>query len=125
MRSVASPSASATARARERASCASALAPPIRDSISSAIARRRTWPASPAKVAARRALASARLAATFAGDAGHVRLRAMALLMLSRIGGASAEAHDARSRARAVALALGDATLLTRCDAAERDAAGA
>ena len=67
------------------------------------------------------ALASARLAATFAGDAGHVRLRAMALLMLSRIGGASAEAHDDRTRARAIATALGDATLLGRCDAAERD----
>jgi hypothetical protein len=71
------------------------------------------------------ALASARLAATFAGDAGHVRLRAMALLMVSRIGGVSAEASDARARARAIATALGDATLLGRCDAAERDAAEA
>jgi hypothetical protein len=47
----------------------------------------------------------------------------MALLMLSRIGGASVEAHDARTRARAIATALGDATLLGRCDAAERDVA--
>jgi hypothetical protein len=68
------------------------------------------------------ALASARLAATFAGDAGHVRLRAMPLLMVSRIGGASAEATDARMRARAIATALGDITLLGRCDAAEQDA---
>jgi len=68
------------------------------------------------------ALVSARQAATFAGDSGHVRLRAMALLMVSRIGGASAEAHDARARARAIANALADVTLLARCDAAERDA---
>jgi hypothetical protein len=71
------------------------------------------------------ALANARLAATFAGDAGHVRLRAMALLMVSRIGGASAEGHDARTRARAIANELADATLLGRCEAAERDNAGA
>jgi hypothetical protein len=68
------------------------------------------------------ALVSARQAATFAGDAGHVRLRAMALLMVSRIGGASGEARDARTRARAIAIGLADATLLARCDAAERDA---
>jgi hypothetical protein len=68
------------------------------------------------------ALANARQAATYAGDAGHVRLRAMALLMLSRIGGASREANDARTRARTIATALGDTTLLTRCEAADRDA---
>ena len=69
------------------------------------------------------ALAHARRAATFAGDAGHVRLRAMALLMISRIGRASAEADDARERARAIAHALSDARLLARCDAADRDRA--
>jgi hypothetical protein len=64
------------------------------------------------------ALASARLAATFAGDAGHVRLRAMALLMVARVAGATPEAAEARARARAIAVALADAVLLGRCDAA-------
>jgi hypothetical protein len=68
------------------------------------------------------ALVHARRAATFAGDAGHVRLRAMALLMISRIGHSSPEAEDARTRARAIAHALKDARLLRRCDAADRDA---
>jgi len=68
------------------------------------------------------ALASARLAATFAGDAGHVRLRAMALLMVARIAGDSAEGNDARARARAIARALADPILLGRCDAADRNA---
>jgi hypothetical protein len=67
------------------------------------------------------ALTHARLAATFAGDAGHVRLRAMALLMISRIGRSSTEAVDARQRARGIALALFDVRLLSRCDAADRD----
>lgn len=66
-----------------------------------------------------RALVEARRAATFAGDAGHVRLRAMALLMLARIGRASPEADDARRRARTIAHALADARLLARCDAAD------
>ena len=68
------------------------------------------------------ALASARLAATFAGDSGHVRLRAMALLMVARIAGDSAEGNEARARARAIANALADPILLARCDAADRDA---
>jgi hypothetical protein len=64
------------------------------------------------------ALASARLAAAFAGDAGHVRLRAMAFLMVARVAGASPEAAEARARARAIAVGLGDAILLGRCEAA-------
>ncbi len=47
------------------------------------------------------ALLAARRAAMFAGDAGHVRLRAMALLMIARAGDDSAEADAARGRARA------------------------
>ena len=72
------------------------------------------------------ALASARLAARFAGDAGHVRLRAMALLMVARVAGAGGargdvlEGQDARARARAIAVALEDSILLARCDAADR-----
>jgi hypothetical protein len=69
------------------------------------------------------AIVAARRAATFAGDAGHVRLRAMALLMVARVGDDSAEADDARRRARAIAAALGDARLLARCDASDRDRA--
>jgi hypothetical protein len=68
------------------------------------------------------ALSAARKAATYAGDAGHVRLRTMALLMISRIGKASAEAQEARHRARAIARTLADARLIARCDAADRDA---
>lgn len=67
------------------------------------------------------ALVEARRAATFAGDAGHVRLRAMALLMVARVADA-AESADARRRARAIATALADGRLLARCDAADRDA---
>ena len=66
------------------------------------------------------ALASARRAATFAGDAGHVRLRAMALLMVARVAGDGAEAGEARARARAIGQALADPILLARCDAADR-----
>ena len=70
------------------------------------------------------ALHHARLAARHAGDAGHVRLRAMALLMVARVAPDGPEGAEARQRARAIARALADATLLARCDAADRDAAG-
>lgn len=66
------------------------------------------------------ALLHARLAARHAGDAGHVRLRAMALLMIGRVAGGEPEGKEAVARARAIAQALADATLLARCDAAER-----
>jgi hypothetical protein len=76
------------------------------------------------------ALDEARRAVRFAGDAGHVRLRAMALLMVARIAArdhatreGEMEADDARTRARAIAIALEDATLLARCDASARAAA--
>lgn len=69
------------------------------------------------------ALAEARRAASFAGDAGHVRLRAMALLMVARIAGPGAEGQDAHARATAIAAALGDATLAHRCRVAARDVA--
>jgi hypothetical protein len=64
------------------------------------------------------ALLAARRAATFAGDAGHVRLRAMALLMVARVAGASAEGRDAHARAASIARALGDEILIQRCAAA-------
>lgn len=67
------------------------------------------------------ALHHARLAARHAGDAGHVRLRAMALLMIARITPRSPEGDEARLRARSIAHALGDATLLARCAASDRD----
>lgn len=72
---------------------------------------------------AERALDHARRAATYAGDAGHVRLRAMALLMISRIAGATPEGEDARTRARGIATLLAEPTLEARVRAAERDAA--
>lgn len=65
------------------------------------------------------ALHFAHLACRHAGDAGHVRLRAMALLMVARVADPP-EAAEAIARARAIAHALADATLLHRCDAAER-----
>lgn len=65
------------------------------------------------------ALAHARLAARHAGDAGHVRLRAMALLMIVRVS-RGPEAADALTRARTIAHALEDITLVSRCDAARR-----
>ncbi|MBZ5708762.1 hypothetical protein [Nannocystis pusilla] len=72
------------------------------------------------------ALDHARLAARHAGDAGHVRLRAMALLMVVRVTTpGSPEAQDALARARTIAHALEDATLLARCDAARRGRHGA
>ena len=61
------------------------------------------------------------LAARYAGDAGHVRLRAMALLMVARVTPDDAEALEARGRARAIATALEDAVLAARCEASERD----
>jgi hypothetical protein len=66
------------------------------------------------------ALIHARLAARHAGDAGHVRLRAMALLMVARVATNAAEADEARARARAIGEALADAVLLARCDASQR-----
>lgn len=68
------------------------------------------------------ALAQARLAARYAGDAGHVRLRAMALLMVARVAPRTDEGREARARARAIGVALADGTLIRRCDASERDA---
>lgn len=66
------------------------------------------------------ALHHARLAARYAGDAGHVRLRAMALLMVARVAPGTPEGAEARARARAIARALADAILLKRCEASER-----
>ena len=67
------------------------------------------------------ALLHARLAARHAGDAGHVRLRAMALLMIARVSPRSPEGDEARLRAQHIAHALGDATLLARAAASARD----
>ncbi len=67
------------------------------------------------------ALESAERAATFAGDAGHVRLRAMALLMIARIGGNERVGVEARERARVIAQMLAEPTLLSRVAAADRD----
>ena len=69
------------------------------------------------------ALVHARAAATFAGDAGHVRLRAMALLMIARVAGSSDEGRAAHGRASAIAAALDDDVLRRRCAAAVRDVA--
>lgn len=66
------------------------------------------------------AVRHARLAATHAGDAGHVRLRAMALLMLVRVTRDPVERDDTLARVRAIADALDDAVLRHRCAAAER-----
>lgn len=66
------------------------------------------------------AVTHARLAARYAGDAGHVRLRAMALLMVARVATDRAEAEEARARARAIGKALEDAVLLARCEASAR-----
>lgn len=66
------------------------------------------------------ALQHARLAARHAGDAGHVRLRAMALLMVARVAPHEPEGAEALLRARAIGHALADATLLARCDASAR-----
>lgn len=60
------------------------------------------------------ALALARESARHAGDAGHVRLRAMALLMIARVATDPAERADARARARQIARALADPVLLVR-----------
>lgn len=69
---------------------------------------------------AQAAVEHAHLAARYAGDAGHVRLRAMALLMLARVTPSPAEATEARDRARAIAGVLEDETLRSRCDASAR-----
>ena len=69
------------------------------------------------------ALIEARRAATFAGDAGHVRLRAMALLMIARVAGRSAEGQAAHARAGVIADALADDVLRQRWRAAARDVA--
>ncbi len=69
------------------------------------------------------ALEHAWLAVRYAGDAGHVRLRAMALLMVARVAPV-AEADAARERARVIARTLEDAVLLSRCDASERSRRG-
>lgn len=60
------------------------------------------------------ALVEARRAATYAGDAGHVRLRAMALLMIARVAGPVPEGRDAHQRASAIAELLDDDTLRRR-----------
>lgn len=60
------------------------------------------------------ATAMARRSARYAGDAGHVRLRAMALLMIARVTSDDAERTEARERARAIARALADPGLLER-----------
>jgi hypothetical protein len=60
------------------------------------------------------ALALARMSARHAGDAGHVRLRAMALLMITRIHPDSTEGRDALERARGIARVSQDPTLSAR-----------
>lgn len=60
------------------------------------------------------ATAMARRSSRYAGDAGHVRLRAMALLMLARVTSDERERAEARERARAIARALADPGLLAR-----------
>lgn len=59
------------------------------------------------------AVALARSACEHAGDGGHLRLRAMALQMLARVGG-GAEAEAALARAKAIAAQLDDETLRLR-----------
>lgn len=65
------------------------------------------------------AAALARQAARHAGDAGHVRLRAMALLMLARVLPDEPEGRQARQRAAGIGRLLGDATILARVRASE------
>lgn len=64
-----------------------------------------------------RAVEHARAAARFAGDAGHVRLRAMALLMIARVAPDEREKADALERARGIARALQDEMLAARAGA--------
>ena len=59
-----------------------------------------------------RALELARRACQHAGDGGYTRLRAMALLLVAKLGDDS----QARDRARAIARRLGDAELAARCE---------
>jgi hypothetical protein len=61
------------------------------------------------------ALRRAWLAVRYAGDGGHVRLRAMALLMVARVAGNAAIADEARERARCIAVDLEDEVLAARC----------
>lgn len=56
----------------------------------------------------------ARQAAEAAGDGGHLRLRAMALSMLSKIVGDTREGHDAKQRAAAIVTKLEDEALKLR-----------
>lgn len=51
-----------------------------------------------------------------------MRLRAMALLMVARVAPRTEEGAEARARARAIGVALVDATIIKRCEASERDA---
>lgn len=60
------------------------------------------------------ALTHARASVKAAGDAGHVRLRAMALLMVSRVAAGTPEGVEARQRAEAIAAMLVDPTLAQR-----------
>ncbi len=61
------------------------------------------------------AVRHARDSARYAGDAGHVRLRAMALLMLARVAQGTDEGTDALARASQIAEALDDDVLRVRC----------
>lgn len=60
------------------------------------------------------ALELARLAARHAGDAGHVRLRAMALLMIARVAPDTTEGREARQRAAWIGAMLEDDVLVER-----------
>lgn len=60
------------------------------------------------------AVALARASARHAGDAGHVRLRAMALLMIARVSPDPLERAEARARARSIGEALADPVLIGR-----------
>jgi len=61
-----------------------------------------------------RAIELAHCACEYAGDGGYTRLRAMGLILLTKIGGDAAYL----SRARAIATRLDDRELLARCDRA-------
>lgn len=52
--------------------------------------------------------------ARHAGDAGHVRLRATALLMVARVSPDPAEVAEALGRARQIAASLADPELIQR-----------
>lgn len=61
------------------------------------------------------ALRHAWLAVRYAGDGGHVRLRAMALLMVARVASDAVVADEARERALSIAVDLEDEILAARC----------